>query len=574
MENTTEKLLHILEPAASALPASFFSEKARKSIEADLIKANISFPAWKYLSLSFLLSIIIGAYITFLSFLFITNDLLLLTAILLLSFSLIFLLLKNFPSMLKKRRAAVLEAELPMILRSIGVQLNINTPFEACIKGIADSNYEFSSEFKKAQKELKAGASIQQALTSISGRVESNILKRAMSQLIVCYEHGAKGDALKRIADELSSTQLADVREFGAKMSFFGLLFIAASCLLPAFFEVFLVVGSSFLSLSISSLHIWVAFLLFFPLLNILIILFIQSRTPPSLSAKKSFRDEVNDVKLFLKQRIGNPIYFIVIAFAAAAIFALLSFFFPILLPLAFVFFISPILLYFYALYSLEQRTKSIERHLPDALFQAASLQKGMPIERIFSSISSSGYGPLSDEFGIAAREIKSGGSVSSALSSMSKRNCSVLLERANNLLLQGYESGADMYSAFRETADDILSVFSIVRERASSLSTQRYTLLLGGAVIVPLILGTSMHFVSGLSSGFGVFTPPSNDLYETSVSAVQIYLFIYAVLGSVLIAQQEGEPRKALIYFLFIAPTAYALLSLSRSIDLFSLFF
>jgi len=573
MENITEKILRALEPLANVLPPSFFSERTIKNMEADLIRADISFTAWKYLSLSLLASFLIGVYAAFLSFLFLTQDYLLLTSIFLLSFSLIFLLLKNTPSVLKRRRAAMLEAELPMILRSIGVQLTINTSFEMCIKGIADSNYMFSDEFKKAQKELKAGASIQQALTSLSSRIDSNMTKRAMNQLIVCYEQGAKGDALKRIADELASTQLADVREFGAKMSFFGLLFIAASCLLPAFFEVFLVVGSSFLSLSLSPGHIWVAFLLFFPLLNILIILFIQSRTPPSLNAKRSFGDEVNEVQLFLKPKMGNPLYFVGAAFVLAAVSVLVGFFVPFFLLIAFILFMSPILLYFYALYSIEQRMKSIERHLPDALFQAASLQKGMPIERIFSSISSSGYGPLSEEFGIAAREIKGGGSVSSALASMSKRNGSVLLERANNLLLQGYESGADMYSAFRETADDILSVFSLVRERASSLSMQRYTLLLGGAVIVPLILGTSMHFVSGLSSGFGVFSPPSSDLYETSVAAVQIYLFIYAVLASVLIAQQEGEGRKALVYFLFIAPTAYALLSISRSIDLFSFF-
>lgn len=571
-----EKILSSLGPIANLLPSSVFSEGTIKKMDLDLLQADIHFPAGKYLSISLFISLITGAYLTFLSFLFFAPDVLLLISVLLLSFSSSFLLIKSVPSMLKKRRAAKLEAELPMILRSIAVQLNINTPFEMCIKSIAESNYWLSDEFKKAHKELKAGASIPQALTSISGRIDSNLMKRAMNQLIVCYEQGTKGDALKRIADELTSTQLAGIREFGGKMAFFGLLFIAASCLLPAFFEVFVVVGSSFLSLSFSLGHIWVAFLLFFPLLNILIILLIQSRTPPSLNVKKSLGEEMKEIKRFLKSK-GielNPFYLVGGAFLSVAIFALLSLFVPSFLFIAFILFISPVLIYFYALYSMEQRRKTVERYLPDALFQAASLQKGMPIERIFSSISSSGYGPLSEEFGIAAREIKGGGSVSSALNSMSKRNSSILLERANNLLLQGYESGADMYAAFRETADDILSIFSLVRERASSLSMQRYTLLIGGAVIVPLILGTSMHLVSGLSSGFGtIFGQPANDLYETSVAAVQIYLIIYALLASILIAQQEGESKKSLIYFMFIAPTAYILLSISRSVDMFSFF-
>ena len=131
------------------------------------------------------------------------------------------------------------------------------------------------------------------------------------------------------------------------------------------------------------------------------------------------------------------------------------------------------------------------------------------------------------------------------------------------------------MSGAMRETAEDIFEVFSALLERRSALAMQKYTLLFG-ALLVPVILGLIVNVVSGLDlSALEEISKVSNEervaLLSAGIGAGQAYLVAFALLSSVLIAQQDGDGRKAVLYFTALAPLSLALFAAARALGLFS---
>lgn len=226
----------------------------------------------------------------------------------------------------------------------------------------------------------------------------------------------------------------------------------------------------------------------------------------------------------------------------------------------------APICLkFFWEHYRFEGRKREIEKEIPGMLLQASIFPSGTPLPKIIEYVSRAGYGKLSLEFERARREIKRGFSVEEALASVKKRNKSVALGRSLNLLLQGYESGAEMSQAFRQAAEDLLETGAIMQERNSALIIEKYTLLAAGAVIVPLVLGlivgvvSSFGFLQMEGLGIGLSTLQRKELLGVALAANQIYMLEYCVLASAFVAFQEGNPKKAVLYCLALIPSAFA---------------
>ncbi len=236
--------------------------------------------------------------------------------------------------------------------------------------------------------------------------------------------------------------------------------------------------------------------------------------------------------------------------------------------------FAPPACLYFFEEYKKSRKTREIEENLPPALFQIASFPKRTSMERIIRSLAKSDYGELSREFSRTERLVNAGMSVPEALEELRKRNHSVLLDRTVFLLLEAYRSGADMTKAFREVAEDIFDLQSLRKEVASALALQKYTLLLGGCLLVPLILALVLNIVGSLDFeyelGFGAGAAERRELYETSVWASQTYLAIFAGIAGSFAAVQEGQPKKGVLYFALLSPIALLLFNLVRGIILF----
>ncbi|MEM3031165.1 MAG: type II secretion system F family protein [Candidatus Micrarchaeia archaeon] len=560
-----------------------FTRQETARLQSQLEQAGMDIPARSYLSRSLLLSLFL-AFILFGALYSLSRDSLTSLSLSLLAFSLIFLALKSLPGFQAKRRAAQLEAELPFLLRFLAAELSLNTPFEKALERAARMRYRTSAELALVLSEVKkGGASFPDALRRLAGRVGSLAFRRAAAHLVAGYQHGGRGEALKRLADELIDVQKAGAREYAAALSFLGLLFLAVACVVPALFQAYVAVGSAVFSPVFTARDVWLAYLVAFPLLGLLIILAIRIKTPPFLQASSSpplSEEELARLGRVVPgpfARLGAKRFILFFLAAGILLFLLLlalSFSAPAVRPYSPLPLALPAFAYFFLSYRLEQRTKELERFLPDALFQASSFPRGVAVEKILESIAGSGFGPLSEEFRMALNQVKSGVPLDRAVLEIGERNDSPLLSRATHLLASGWSSGAAFEHAVRETAEDIMGFAALVRERASLLAMQKYTLLIGGGVLVPLILALVANMVSELNlSGGALFSALSTEerlaLFSATLDAVQAYLVVYALLSGLLVAFQEGSPKKALVYFLILAPLSLAVFKLSLGLRL-----
>ncbi|MEM3369289.1 MAG: type II secretion system F family protein [Candidatus Micrarchaeia archaeon] len=553
----------------SALGAYFDSIK--KEVGINLYRADLEISPSKYIAYSLLVSLFLGASSTFfISTLSTSFDYITLILIFAMLFLAYFLIFKKIPSSIAKARAAQIESDLPIAIRSIGIQLNMKVPFETALENIANSNYKCSSEFKKVVNMIDGGTPIPDALRQVTERVDSQTVKKLMVQLIHVYLEGMDGTELKHSADELIHAQRFKFKEFSAKLSFLSLMFIAISSIAPTMYLAYIIVASTYLETQTSIGDIWFAFVVIFPLINILLIVYIKYATPAVLSnlsekflSKKEetmLDEQLKNMKINLRFR-NFMIYLTLLSVMLAIIFYFQVNYYSLL------FLLLPLLAYFILLWMIEMRANEIEQYLPDALMYAATLELGIPMERIIENIANAGYRSLSDEFKKAERQIKVGISVSHSLLNMKDRNSSLLLDRVISLLIQCYKTGKDVHKGIKETAEDIFELNMLKKEQASSLALQKYTILLGGCIFVPIILSVILNLISGIQplNGDAATLEYRSQILSVANHAAQVYLIIYVVLSSIFIAMQEGRVRTFIGYFILLLPLVLFLFNFGK---------
>lgn len=189
------------------------------------------------------------------------------------------------PLLREKNRFEKVEAELPFVLLGISIELRLQRPFEKILEKAGQSDFRFAGiEFQKVSQEvLVKGASVPEALQHLAERLQGLESKRAVIQLAQSYEQGTKkghGMEVKRIANELLAKQRIQTKAFSAKLALFSLVFIMVSAIVPALFQSFMLVGSTFLSLDFSALQVLVITTIGFPFLDLLVLLLIRFKTP------------------------------------------------------------------------------------------------------------------------------------------------------------------------------------------------------------------------------------------------------------------------------------------------------
>lgn len=545
--------------AICSLPAPLRPPKATDGkVSRSLSEAGFSGEdAERYSSGAFIISVFGGA-LSFLPLLFVF---LLPEAIAasLLIFALFFLILLNFPSLLAMRRQKEAESELPFLLRELAIYIDIGIPFEKAIAKIGAGNYALSREFAECAREINSGASVQAALSKFSAGTRSLALKRALLIISSIYETGAKAEQLKRMAEELSSSQLTDMRAQTGKFSMLAIAFIAASALLPSFFTVYAAVSPIIAGEAVPPLQFWLFFLLVFPFLDAVVLCAMLFMLPP---AKPSRGREGMEAEYLQKKGVKNAKAALALLAASSLVLSAALFFSGLGMLSLFALAIAPAA-YALASYAAQREIAEAEGFLPDALYGAAATHRLFSSEKMLSYLAKGNFGRLSEAFGIALARQQAGEGFEESMKAASVHCPSQLTKRAFSLLIVSHKTGAEMYAAMRETAQDVVSFFALVRERAALLSMQRYTVLASCALLVPAILGAVAYIAPSLSSASSLILPSANTEIPGLFLACQAYLVLNAALSSLLLALVETDPKKAALYFCACAPVAIAVFAL-----------
>jgi hypothetical protein len=518
----------------------------------------------KYLSFGLFASLALGAFSSAICFLALSDEILS-AGVGLFSFGSIFLVFISLPAILAVRRERLCESELPYLLRELAIYIDIGLPFEKCIGRLAEGSYCLSREFARSEKEISAGSSVQASLAAISSSTRSFPLKRALLLLSTIYGTGKGTEPLRRMADEISAAQISEMRSGAGRFSLLAIAFIAVSALLPSFFAVLAAASPLALGARMEEWQVWLAYLLVFPVLDLIALCAMYLLLPP---VKGEGRQGGEIMERYLAgwglrmQRRGFASSLALVSlFLSAICFAMGS------ASLALLSICTGPAIYALAAYFSQLEIKRAEIMLPDALYTVAATHKLLSSEKMLSLLAKGGFGRVSDAFALALARQNAGDSFQSSMDAASRHCPSMLAARAFSLLVVAYETGADMYTALRESAQDVASFFAVVRERSSLLSIQRYTVLASCALLVPAILGTVAFLAPALAGSNAGGTPESEPVFIASITlACQAYLVINAALSSLLLALSESDPMRAALYFAFCAPISLLAFSLASS--------
>ncbi len=144
------------------------------------------------------------------------------------------------------------------------------------------------------------------------------------------------------------------------------------------------------------------------------------------------------------------------------------------------------------------KRTERIEKALPDALKQMAdTLKAGGTFEYALRGISSSEYGPLTEEMNIVLRRLEEGENLENSLRAFSENIRSRLITRSINIILDSIAAGASLADILDEIADDVKANQRIISERKSSTLMQVLFMVAAGVVVSPFIFGLVISIVT-----------------------------------------------------------------------------
>lgn len=480
----------------------------------------------RYLSFSFIISFFSALIIT----MFLLGGNILLFPVL---FPILFFFFLKMPESEEKQRINILEAEMPLVLRSFGMLLDMNVPFVRALK-VAAKYGEAGEEFAKIVGEIEKGASVPKALAKFAENINSAVVKKSVIQLISAYEHGSHGKEVSQIADDLISLQRYRTRDFISKSSFFGLLFVIFAAVIPTFFLVFASTGKFALDIEITKEQFLLVFLILFPVINAVILFVSYTQMPPSVfrsAGKKS-----------------SALIFVFLACVLALVMFIEIGLIEKFCALVLVILIS--LFLFRKEYESEVRTEKIEDTLPNALLAVSGLPKSYTIEKIFERMSDA-KDIIGEESGKTLRQLRAKITPENALIDLWKQSHSFMLRRMGELMLNAHTSGANISEKMHEMAEDLLKFSELKRERENALAMQKYTLILG-AFIVPLILSASLSLITKIS--LSLWEKTNNEVLQIAPNTISAYIIIYAALSALYISHSEERNSSMVSYFAILS--------------------
>lgn len=152
---------------------------------------------------------------------------------------------------------------------------------------------------------------------------------------------------------------------------------------------------------------------------------------------------------------------------------------------------------FYFALYfTAESRARKVEEILPEVLkIIAANIRAGLTVENAIWSVSKPEYGVLGDEIKKVSVATYAGKPIGDAMTDMTKRVDSKLLERAVKLLVDGIRLGGEVANLLDEVAKTVKSTKALRKEIRNATLTYVIFIIFSSVIVAPLLFALSLYY-------------------------------------------------------------------------------
>ncbi|NYZ79234.1 type II secretion system F family protein [Candidatus Micrarchaeota archaeon] len=230
------------------------------------------------------------------------------------------------------------------------------------------------------------------------------------------------------------------------------------------------------------------------------------------------------------------------------------------------VFLFTFLTLYLVLHFRVEDRKRRIENVLPDALqIIAANIRAGLTPLAALRTAARPEFGPLEEEVKCVTAKSLGIESFTDALTEMSKRIKSEILERTVALFIVSMRSGGSLAVLLENAADDILEGQELRRQLIAGTNMYIVFILFAVLIGMPALLSISIEFVNMISSlqeksvtsslsgevGLAMSSPVSADflLYASIATIVGTSVTVSMLIGVI----HDGKELNGLRYTLYL---------------------
>lgn len=191
-----------------------------------------------------------------------------------------------YPRIYVTKRQRNIEKNLIPALEDILVQLTSGIPLFSVLVNISASDYgELSIEFKRAVREINAGAPEQEVLEDLSEKNPSLFFKRALWQISNGMEAGSDmAIVVKDSIHALNEEQVIQIQNYGNRLNPLIVFYMLIAVIIPALSITFLTIISSMTGLpKTMTMLLFIGLFVFVMLIQVMFLGLIKSKRPSLL---------------------------------------------------------------------------------------------------------------------------------------------------------------------------------------------------------------------------------------------------------------------------------------------------
>ncbi len=179
----------------------------------------------------------------------------------------------------EQRKAREVEQVLPLAIFSAYADALTGAQPREIVQNLSSGFSSLSAEMEKVYRAIERGFPFELAVKKVDSK--SVYFKDFLSELSALQEGLSHSNAsgLKKLAAEILSHHRSELKRHASKSGLGGLLFVAFGAVMPALFASISLLGSV-IGFSLTAVEVFIVFLLVFPLVNALVLVYLDYTAP------------------------------------------------------------------------------------------------------------------------------------------------------------------------------------------------------------------------------------------------------------------------------------------------------